>query len=135
MKVHGQCHCGAINYEAEVEVGTVNVCHCLDCQTLTGSAFRANIQAPAQGFHLLSGNPRRYTKTADSGAKRVHAFCEICGAPVYSCDPEIPKTYSLRVGALNERALLGRPIRQIWTKRRLPWISNFEGVPEIDGQP
>jgi hypothetical protein len=46
-----------------------------------------------------------------------------------------PKSYSLRVGALNERALLGRPIRQIWTKRRLPWISKIEGVPEIDGQP
>jgi hypothetical protein len=57
MKVHGQCHCGAIAYEAEVDAGTVNVCHCLDCQTLTGSAFRANIQAPAQGFSLLSGNP------------------------------------------------------------------------------
>ena len=41
MKVHGQCHCGAIAYEAEVEVGTINVCHCLDCQTLTGSAFRS----------------------------------------------------------------------------------------------
>jgi hypothetical protein len=64
MKVHGQCHCGAITYEAEVEAGTVNVCHCLDCQTLTGSAFRANIQAPAQGFRRLSGNARRYIKTA-----------------------------------------------------------------------
>jgi len=42
MKLHGQCHCGAIAYEAEVEVGTMNVCHCLDCQTLTGSAFRTN---------------------------------------------------------------------------------------------
>jgi hypothetical protein len=135
MKVHGQCHCGAITYEAEVGVGTINVCHCLDCQTPTGSAFRANIQTPARGFSLLSGTARRYIKTADSGAKRVHALCEICGAPVYSCDPENPKIYSLRVGALNERALLGRPVRQIWTKRRLPWIPKLEGVPEIEGQP
>jgi len=28
MKVDGQCHCGAIVYEAEVEPGTVGLCHC-----------------------------------------------------------------------------------------------------------
>jgi hypothetical protein len=87
------------------------------------------------GGSLLSGNPRRYIKTADSGAKRVHAFCETCGAPVYSCDPENPKIYSLRVGALNERELLGRPARQIWTKRRLPWMPKLRDVPEIEGEP
>jgi hypothetical protein len=135
MKVHGRCHCGAITYEAEVEPGTVNVCHCLDCQTLTGSAFRANIQASADSFHILSGSPRRYIKTADSGARRVHAFCENCGAPAYSCAPENPKTYSLRVGALDERQLLGRPMRQIWTKRRLGWVPKLGGVPDCEGQP
>jgi hypothetical protein len=135
LKVHGRCHCGAITYEAAVEPGTVNVCHCLDCQMLTGSAFRANIQASAEQFRILSGTPRRYTKTADSGAKRVHAFCETCGSPVYSCSVENPQTYSLRLGALNEKDLLERPARQIWTKRRLSWIPRLEGVPECEGQP
>jgi hypothetical protein len=135
MIVHGRCHCGAIAYEAEVEAGNVNICHCLDCQTLTGSAFRANIQAPAASFRLLKGVPRRYIKTGDSGAKRVHAFCETCGGPVYSCDPESPKTYSLRIGALDERDQLGSPARQIWTKRRLPWVPAIGNVPEIEGQP
>src|SRR4051794_24586191 len=100
MKVDGACHCGAIAYEAEVKEGTVNICHCLDCQTLTGSAFRANIQAPADGFRLVRGSPRRYIKTAESGAQRLHAFCGDCGGPVFACDPERPKSYSLRVGAL-----------------------------------
>jgi hypothetical protein len=135
MIVHGRCHCGAIAYEAEVEAGNVNICHCLDCQTLTGSAFRANIQAPAASFRLLEGVPRRYIKTVDSGAKRVHALCETCGGPVYSCDPESPKTYSLRIGALDERDQLGSPARQIWTKRRLPWVPAIGNVPEIEGQP
>ena len=39
MKVHGRCHCGEITYEAEVEAGTVNVCHCRDCQMLSGTAM------------------------------------------------------------------------------------------------
>jgi hypothetical protein len=116
MKVQGRCHCGAITYEAEVEPGTVNVCHCLDCQMLTGSAFRANIAAPAERFRILTGKPREYVKIADSGARRVHA-------------------YSLRLGALSEKEALGRPARQIWTKRRLSWIPRVEGVADIEGQP
>jgi hypothetical protein len=134
MKVEGRCHCGAISYEAEVEPGTASICHCLDCQMLTGSAFRANVQAPAETFRILSGTPRRYTKVAESGAKRVHAFCESCGSPIYSCAPD-PQTYSLRLGGLSQREQLGRPARQIWTRRRLPWMPKLDGVPETEGQP
>jgi len=101
---------------------------------LTGSVFRASILAPVDRFRILSGEPRRYTKVADSGTKRVHAFCATCGSPIYACAPENPKTYSLRLGALSEKEALGRPARQIWTKRRLSWIPKLEGVPEIEGQ-
>jgi hypothetical protein len=135
MHVEGQCHCGAIRYEAQVEHGSMRLCHCLDCQTLTGAPYRASIQAPAATFRLLAGEPKRYLKSAESGSVRVHAFCCECGGPVYACAPENPATYSLRVGALKQRADLGRPIGQIWTKRRLPWVPPLDGVPEVDGQP
>ena len=135
MKVKGRCHCGDITYEAEVEPGTVSVCHCRDCQMLTGSAFRANIQAPADRFRILTGQPREYVKTADSGTRRVHAFCPNCGSPVYSSAPENRKTYSLRLGALSGADALGRPAREIWTKRRLSWMPKLEGAAEIPGQP
>jgi hypothetical protein len=134
MRVHGRCHCGEITYEAEVEPGTGTVCHCLDCQRLTGSVFRANIRAPAASFRM-NGAPRSYVKVADSGARRVHAFCGNCGGPVYACDEHNPQWYSLRVGALDERDALGKPARQIWTKRRLPWVPRIDGVPEVEGQP
>jgi hypothetical protein len=135
MKVQGQCHCGAITYEAEVEPGTISICHCRDCQRLTGSVFRANISAPAGQFRILKGKPRQYIKVADSGTRRVHAFCETCGSPVYACAESNPTVYSLRLGALSEREALGRPARQIWTKRRLSWVSKLDGVQEIEGQP
>ncbi|MGG5823498.1 GFA family protein [Falsiroseomonas sp. HW251] len=135
MKVDGRCHCGEITYEAVVEADDIAICHCLDCQRLGGSAFRANVPARADTFRMLTGTPRLYVKTGDSGARRLHAFCGTCGAPVYSCAVENPPTYTLRVGALNQRLELGRPKRQIWTKRRLPWVPPFEGVPEVEGQP
>jgi hypothetical protein len=40
VKVDGRCHCGWISYEAEIDPEKVMICHCTDCQTLSGSAFR-----------------------------------------------------------------------------------------------
>lgn len=135
MKVHGRCHCGAIAYEAEVDPAKVTNCHCVDCQRLSGGVFRTNIAARAENFRILKGEPSRYVKTADSGAKRVHAFCPNCGSPVYSSAVENPTSFSLRVGALDERNELQRPAKQIWTKRRLDWVQPLDGVPEVEGQP
>jgi hypothetical protein len=135
LKVQGQCHCGAIHYEAEVEPGTITVCHCTDCQTQSGSAFRANIPAPASAFRLVKGTPRTYIKTAASGTRRVLAFCEVCGSPLYACAEENPQVYSLRIGTLKQRHELGAPQRQIWTQRCLSWVTLPAGLEVFDGQP
>jgi hypothetical protein len=81
MRVTSGCHCGHITYEAEVDPVTVRVCHCTDCQRLTGTAFRANIASLPGTFRLKSGTPRIYIKTAESGTKPAHAFCPECGTP------------------------------------------------------
>ncbi|CAM4133892.1 CENP-V/GFA domain-containing protein [Bordetella tumbae] len=135
MKVQGQCHCGAIAYEAEVEPGTISICHCADCQMQSGSVFRTNIPAPADKFRLLKGIPKRYLKVADSGTKRIHAFCDNCGGPVYACAADNPQTYSLRVGTLKQRYELGPPVRQIWAKRRFSWLAPLGAVQTFDNQP
>jgi hypothetical protein len=38
MKIDGTCRCGQITYAAVVDPDTVAICHCKDCQTLTGAA-------------------------------------------------------------------------------------------------
>jgi len=135
MKVDGQCHCGKIAFEAEVDPGAVSICHCTDCQTLTGSAYRANVPAPAATFRLTRGAPKIYIKTADSGAKRAHAFCPDCGTPIYATAPVNPQSFSLRVGTLKQRAQLGKPKRQIWCKSALPWSMDISAVAKFDTQP
>lgn len=127
MRVEGSCHCGNVSYEAEVDPGGVAICHCTDCQMLTGSAFRVSVRAPAETFRLLSGRLQTYVKTAESGTKRIHAFCPNCGTPVYACAIEKPSTFSLRVGCLKQRAELP-PKLQIWHSSALPWSSDLSAV-------
>ena len=134
MEVDGRCHCGAITYRAVVEPEQAGLCHCNDCQMLSGSAYRASVQAPAGTFRILTGQPKIYVKTtAESGTKRAHAFCPDCGTPVYATAISDPQTYSLRIGCLRQRAELA-PRRQIWCRSAMPWSANLEGVPRLPRQ-
>ena len=133
MHVNGSCHCGRIRYEADVDPALVSACHCTDCQVLSGSAYRVSVRAPAATFKLASGTPKTYLKTADSGNRRVHAFCADCGAPVYACALADPPFYSLRVGGLQQRAQLP-PRQQIWCRSAVPWSANLGGVAQQERQ-
>jgi hypothetical protein len=133
MKIDGHCHCGEITFEAEVDPAAVTVCHCTDCQRLTVSAFRANISAPAAHFKLLSGTPKSYVKTAESGNKRRHAFCGTCGTPIYACAVENLQSYSLRIGTITQRGAFS-PKRQVWRRSALLWVDGLAALPSAEKQ-
>jgi hypothetical protein len=133
MKIDGGCHCGLITYEAEIDPQQVEVCHCTDCQRLSGSAFRVVAPAPADKFSM-SGEPTVYIKTADSGARRVQAFCPRCGSALYSTTADAPPTsYVIRVGTIRQRNELP-PRAQYWTRSAQPWIDDLASLPRIAKQ-
>lgn len=134
MLVHGRCHCGSIAFEGDVQPGTVLICHCTDCQALSGSAYRAGIFAPAERFKLTGAKPTIYVKTGTSGAQRAHAFCPTCGTPIYSAPVDNPERYTLRVGTLAERAASGTPMRQGWCDSALPWSGDLSEEPGVARQ-
>src|SRR5262245_40716195 len=116
MKIDGRCHCGYITFEAEIEPDRTLVCNCTDCQTLGGSAFRVHTFTREDAFRLLSGEPKIYVKTAESGNKRPQAFCPECGTHIYATPVGAgPKVYSIRTGSIRQRDQLV-PRAQIWTR-------------------
>jgi hypothetical protein len=133
MKIDGRCHCGKIVYQAEVDPDMLAICHCTDCQVLAGSAYRATIPARAGSFVLLRGEPKIYLKTAESGNVRAHGFCADCGTPIYAATPGDSQHYSLRLGAIQQRAQL-RPRRQIWCQSALGWAMDLGGIEKRDRQ-
>jgi hypothetical protein len=58
-------------YMAEVDPAMAAICHCADCQCFCGSPFRANVPTKVEDFRLLSGAPKTYVKTADSGRREA----------------------------------------------------------------
>ena len=126
MEVQGSCYCGEVTYRAEVSPAEVVVCHCVDCQILTGTAYRVSVPAKAENFTLLSGEPKVFLKLAESGNRRAHSFCGNCGSPLFATSADDkPSLYMLRVGTLAERASLA-PQREIWCRSALPWALRLE---------
>jgi hypothetical protein len=129
MKIDGGCHCGDITFEAEADPANVSICHCTDCQQLTGTAFRTSVRANPGTFKILTGEPAVYVKTAESGNKRVQAFCRRCGSPIYATSPgnEDPKLYNIRLGIVRQRNQLA-PTIQIWSRSAQPWLDGLGAI-------
>ena len=135
MRIDGSCHCGFITIEGEADPDKTQICHCTDCQTGTGSAFRVSI--PVSGATLkMTGQPSLYLKTtAESGRPRVQAFCPKCGSPIYSTTPGdgVQPSYTVRVGILRQRDQLV-PRRQNWFRSARSWVTGLAAVPRNDKQ-
>jgi len=134
MKIDGACHCGLIAYEAEADPETTGICHCTDCQTLSGSAFRTVVASRRGSFKLRSGEPKIYVKTAESGTQRQQAFCPNCGTPIYSTTVEDePKVYTIRVGTLRQRNEFV-PKLQYWFRSAQHWTHDLGSMPSTEKQ-
>lgn len=134
MKIDGSCLCGHIKYEADVDPGDVSVCHCTDCQTLSGSAFRVGVPVPEENFRLLAGQPKTYVKTAESGGKRAQVFCPECGSALYSTSVgDGPKVFRLRVTGSNQRYEF-TPTSQGWFRSSHKWLADLASIPAAQKQ-
>ncbi|MGD9479993.1 GFA family protein [Shinella sp. G-2] len=129
MRIDGQCHCGFVTYEAEIDPGAVSICHCADCQRLTGSPYRVTATVPRAAVHLTGNPPQLYTKTAENGRQRLQYFCPECGSPLFATGTgDDAETWGIRWGSINQRAHL-RPVRQIWCASATDWFGETAALP------
>jgi hypothetical protein len=133
MRIDGGCHCGYITYEAEADPQKPFICHCTDCQELSGSAFRIGIRVASDDFRMLSGEPTIYAKTAESGAKSAQAFCPRCGSPIYAARFGAPEFYNIRLGTVRQRDKFV-PKLQFWSRSELHWLPSLATIRKIEKQ-
>lgn len=131
MDIDGGCLCGHITYQAQIDPQTVAVCHCTDCQTLSGSAFRTFVPVLEGSFKLTGAAPRTYTKTAENGTRRVLAFCPECGTHIYSAPEQPGQGYTgLRSATARQRDRLP-PKAQYWCQSAQPWAMNLAALEQV----
>lgn len=132
MQIDGRCHCGYVRYEAEIDPEKVTICHCTDCQQLTGSAYRVTAVARAEDVRLTANPAKLYRKRGASGRMRLLYFCPECGSPLFSTgEGEDAAVWGIRVGTITQRRQLS-PKRQKWCASALPWVDDIAGLPRSE---
>lgn len=58
--VEGGCHCGALRYRLQADLGDVAHCHCSICRRVSGGTLVTWVTLPLAGFQWLAGSPQRY---------------------------------------------------------------------------
>ncbi|BCW87463.1 hypothetical protein sos41_05920 [Alphaproteobacteria bacterium SO-S41] len=127
--IEGGCRCGAVRYAIPgPDLPRTYACHCLTCQTWTGSAFSLQCVVPEAALEV-TGTPHLYERVSDDGARLSRQRgCAQCMTRVYNTNSARPGMAVIRAGTLDRSDEL-KIVAHIWAKRKLDGIEIPAGIP------
>ncbi len=120
-KRRATCVCGQLAIEVEGDPIRISVCHCLECQKRTGSAFGVQARFPETSVRI-EGRSTEFARTADSGNRVTHSFCPECGTTVYYKLAAAPGSVGVPIGGFADPSF-PPPRISIYEDRMHPWIA------------
>jgi len=114
------CFCGQLTLVAAGEPVRVSVCHCLDCQKRSGSAFAVQARYERSQVHV-AGESKAFVRLADSGNAAAFNFCPNCGGTVFYIADAVPGFVTIPIGAFADPAF-PPPRVSVYEKRMHPWV-------------
>ena len=116
-----RCMCGQLSLECRGEPVRVSVCHCLDCQRRSGSAFAVQARYPA-GMVEISGRTHFWTSIGPSGAETSFFLCPDCGSGGWFMNAGQPDLVAIPVGSFADPGF-PVPIYSVYETRKHEWVS------------
>jgi hypothetical protein len=119
----GGCECGRVRYRLTAAPRTVHVCHCRQCQRLSGSAFSINAEIRADDLEMIGeAEPELLVVASEATPKGRMWWCPKCATKLYA-DHYLAdeNTRYLRVGTLDTGEALP-PRAHFFTRSKHPWI-------------
>ncbi|KAI5245500.1 hypothetical protein E4T43_03137 [Aureobasidium subglaciale] len=128
----GSCYCGKVSFTYEGEPLNKAICHCTDCQKISGSAYTTNIVVPVEGFNV-NGTPKKYSAKAATGREVTTVFCGDCGSPLWREGEMSKDTLVVRAGSLDDKGALtaAKPLAEVYTSDRAGWLGEQEGAKQF----
>ena len=123
------CRCGQLTATATGTPIRISVCHCLNCQKRSGSAFAAQVRFPA-GQVTTSGEARNYTTSGENGAAHFH-FCPECGSTVFFTNDAVPDTIAIALGAFDDPHAF-TPTVTVFGNRKHDWVEVTGAIEQFD---
>lgn len=126
MRWAGGCLCGALRWRAEGEPLMQGLCHCRNCQRLSGGGHTGFICFP-ESAASVEGATRSYTTTGGGGRVATRYACPTCLAIVYGKSEVMPGKTNFYAGTLDDTTQFG-PTFAIFVRSRPPWDDSSRGL-------
>ena len=130
----GGCACGAVRYRLLEDPLELHVCHCTNCQTVTGSAFLMCMPVHTRSLELLKGDPKAVSFRSRDGLAKRNRRCPDCGSMLWGEIDGLPEVLALQPGTLDVTSWL-EPVAHIWTSSAQPWVEIPKDVLVYEKQP
>jgi len=125
------CRCGQLRATVPGDPVRVSVCHCLNCQKRSGSAFAVQARWPAEQV-TIQGKSKICAITGDSGNPAIFHFCPECGSDVhYAITGKFDGLVAIPLGAFDD-PYFATPAYSVWEVRKHPWVEILGDVEHID---
>jgi hypothetical protein len=115
------CRCGQLRAACFGEPVRISVCHCLECQKRSGSAFAAQARWPDAQVRV-EGESRTWTRIADSGHRATYRFCPECGSTVAYVIEGWPGLTAVPLGAFADPEFPA-PRFSVYEHRKHAWVA------------
>jgi hypothetical protein len=132
-KFEGGCFCGKVRYSAEAEPMFAGVCHCKNCQKLTGTSFSIVVAVPTPSL-TVTGETKVFDSKGDSGQATHATFCPNCGSPLIDTADIMQGVTMIRAGTLDDQSLV-QPTMEIYCDSKMPWVSLGGGLQSFPKMP
>jgi hypothetical protein len=130
----GGCACGAIRYETSGEPIFQNHCQCRECQRLSGTGHGSYLTFANRAGMAITGEARSWQVAGDSGNDKSHAFCPVCGAPVFLTFAAMPDLIAVHAASLDDPGLFS-PQALTYAVRGHAWDAVDPALPRFERMP
>lgn len=130
----GGCACGAIRYSTPRAPVFQNHCQCRDCQRRSGTGHGSWMTFSARVDMVISGEARHWDVAADNGNVKTHAFCPVCGTPVYLRFAAMPDLIAVAASSLDDPGRFA-PHVLTYSSRGLMWDPIDPSLKSFDRMP
>jgi len=122
--ITGGCFCGAVCYEAQVNLHEAYYCHCRACHKLSGTPAQGDILDKPGTLNFTKGEPKYFQTSpfAKSG------FCQHCGSRLAYIAFEKEDWTSVVVGSLDHPEDVV-PREHLCVESQLPWYKLDDDLP------
>ena len=128
-KMTGRCRCGAVRYRATGTPEFQGLCHCRDCQRLSGGGHVGFICFASDAV-TIEGETLVRAGMGGSGRPAERHYCPTCLSQLFGYSEIMPDKTNIYAGSLDDPARF-TPHFAIFVRSRPPWddLQCFETLP------